>query len=67
MDYPRLMPSDTSGSAARKARSTRRVTWPLRSRQQGTPHPKTLDNLTANARADVPAKLGHGSAGAVQR
>lgn len=59
MDYPRLMPSDTSGSAARKARSTRRVTWPLRSRQQGTPHPKTLDNLTAN--------LGQVSTVAVQR
>ena len=53
------MPSDTSGSAARKARSTRRVTWPLRSRQQGTPHPKTLDNLSAN--------LGQVSTVAVQR
>ena len=53
------MPTDASGPASRKSRSSRRVTWPLRSRQQGTPHPKTLENLKAN--------LGQVSTVAVQR
>ncbi|RKQ36571.1 PucR family transcriptional regulator [Kocuria tytonis] len=53
------MPTDASGSPPRKARSTRRVTWPLRSRQQGTPHPRTLEHLRAN--------LGQVSTVAVQR
>ncbi|MDN5632536.1 CdaR family transcriptional regulator [Kocuria sp.] len=53
------MPTDASGPTSRKSRSSRRVTWPLRSRQQGTPHPKTLENLKAN--------LGQVSTVAVQR
>ncbi|MDO4918479.1 CdaR family transcriptional regulator [Kocuria sp.] len=53
------MPSDASGSAARKPRVSRRAARSLRSRQQGTPHPRTLENLRAN--------LGQVSTVAVQR
>ncbi|RLY95222.1 PucR family transcriptional regulator [Kocuria tytonicola] len=53
------MPTDASGSAPRKPRPSRRGAWSLRSRQQGTPHPRTLENLTAN--------LGQVSTVAVQR
>ncbi|WP_191550572.1 PucR family transcriptional regulator [Kocuria rhizophila] len=53
------MPTDASGSAPRKPRTSRRVTWPLRGRQQAAPHPRTLENLKAN--------LGQVSTVAVQR
>ena len=53
------MASDSKGTAAAKQRSSRRVTWSLRNRPAGSPHPRTLDNLTAN--------LGQVSTVAVQR
>ena len=53
------MPTDAAGSASRKSRPSRRGAWSLRSRQQGTPHPRTLENLKAN--------LGQVSTVAVQR
>ena len=53
------MPTDASGNPSRKPRSSRRGAWSLRSRQQGAPHPRTLENLTAN--------LGQVSTVAVQR
>lgn len=53
------MASDSKGSAPSRQRSSRRVTWPLRSRPSWGPHPRTLDNLKAN--------LGQVSTVAVQR
>lgn len=53
------MASDSKGTAPSRQRSSRRVTWPLRNRPAGSPHPRTLDNLKAN--------LGQVSTVAVQR
>ena len=53
------MASDSKGTSSAKQRSSRRVTWPLRNRPAGSPHPRTLDNLKAN--------LGQVSTVAVQR
>ena len=53
------MASDSKGTTPAKHRSSRRVSWSLRSRPSGSPHPRTLENLKAN--------LGQVSTVAVQR
>ena len=59
MNYSRVMPTEPTRPTPGKTRSARRVSWPLRNRAQGSPHPRTLENLKAN--------MGQVSTVAVQR